>query len=134
MAAAGFRAAALALACAACTSVSADARTFEGTRWQVTAIDGRQTPANGSYTVSFAKSQIGGQFGCNRFGGEYRAHGDVLITTAIRMTMMACPEPQMTFESQGQAVLQQPMRLTWASDMRLTLSNGAGSIALQRLP
>jgi hypothetical protein len=47
MAAAVFRIAALALACAACTSIAVDARTFEGTRWRVTAIDAKPTPAKG---------------------------------------------------------------------------------------
>jgi heat shock protein HslJ len=47
---------------------------------------------------------------------------------------MACPEPAMSFESEGLAVLRQPMRLSWIAGTELTLSNGAGSIALERIP
>jgi heat shock protein HslJ len=131
MAAAGCKAALAALACAACTSIAADARTFEGTRWHVTAINGKATPASGNYVIRFDKGRIGGQFGCNHFGGEYRVARDLLSTDALAMTMMACPEPAMTFESQGGAVLQQPMRISWSSARHLTLSNFAGSIALE---
>jgi heat shock protein HslJ len=50
------------------------------------------------------------------------------------MTLMACPEPSATFENQGLAVLNQPMRMSWASSRKLTLSNAAGTIALELLP
>ena len=132
MAAAAFKGALLALALGACTSIAADQRTFEGTQWRVTAVNGQSTPAAGNYAIGFEKGRIGGQFGCNHFGGEYRINHDVLSTNAVQMTLMACPEPAMTFEAAGLAVLQQPMRLTWASGGRLTLSNAGGSIALQR--
>lgn len=134
MGAAGFRAPALALVCAACTSIAADARTFEGTDWHVTAINTRPTPAAGNYRIGFRNGRIGGQFGCNHFGGEYRVSPDVLTTSAMMMTEMGCTDPAATFESWGISVLQQPMRMSWASSRRLTLSNGAGSIDLELLP
>ena len=135
VAAAVFKAlATAALLCAGCTSINADARTFEGTRWQVSAINGRPTPATGNYVLRFGDGRIGGQVGCNHLGGDYRAAGDVLTTTALVMTEMACSEPAASFESSAIAVLQQPMRMGWISGQRLTLSNAAGSLALERLP
>ena len=134
MAAAVCRAVALALACAACSSIAVDARTFEGTRWRVTAIDGQATPANGDYRMEFQQGQIGGRFGCNGWGGRYSVAGETLTASEVRSTMMACAEPAMTFESRGLAVLQQPMRWTETAGGKLTLSNGAGSIALERQP
>ena len=134
MAAAGFRIAALALLSAACTSIAADSGTFANTRWHVTAIDGRATPSTANYLVRFDKNQIGGQFGCNHFGGEYRVTGNMLVATAIRSTMMACMEPAASFEAQGFAVLNHPMRMNWSSSQRLTLGNAAGSVDLQRIP
>lgn len=130
MGAAGFKAAGLALACAACTSIAVDARTFEGTRWRATAIDGQPTPSAGNYVIRFDKGRIGGQLGCNVFGGEFRVRGDTLTASAIRMTMMACMEPAATFESEGFTILNRPMRMIWTSSQRLTLSNSAGSIDL----
>ena len=129
MAAAGFRVAALALACAACTSVMADERTFDGTRWHVTAIDGRATPATGDYHVQFARDEISGRFDCNGWGGRYAIVGDIITAGEIRSTMMACPD--MSFESSGLAVLDRPMQIRWSSGRQLTLTNGAGSIELR---
>ena len=129
MVAAGFRAAALALTCAACTSVMADERTFDGTRWHVTAIDGRATPATGDYHVQFARDEISGRFGCNGWGGRYAIVGDIITAGEIRSTMMACPD--MSFESSGLAVLDRPMQIRWSSGRQLTLTNGAGSIELR---
>ncbi|HET8534481.1 MAG TPA: META domain-containing protein [Sphingomicrobium sp.] len=134
MAAAVFRAASLALACAACTTIAADVRTFDGTRWHVTAIDGRATPATGDYHVEFKAGEISGRFGCNGWGGAYAVSGETMTASRVMSTMMACGDPAMTFESQGLAVLRQPMRLTWIAGRKLTLSNSAGSIALERVP
>ena len=134
MAAAGFKAAALALACAACTSVMADERTLDGTRWHVTAVDGRATPATGDYHVHFTRNEISGRFGCNGFGGRYAIVGDIITAGEIRSTLMGCPEPAASFESRGFAVLNRPMQMRWTSGRQLTLSNGAGSVELQRTP
>jgi len=123
-----------ALSAAACTSVHSTSATFEGTRWQVTAINGRATPRNEGYMLRFEHGRVGGRFGCNQFGGPYRVEGDRLLATEIASTLMGCPEPAATFEQQGFAILAQPMRLIWSSDRRLTLSNSAGSIALVPLP
>jgi len=128
-----FRTAALALACAACTTVAADARTFEGTSWRVTAIDGRATPASGNYSMTFSGGEIGARFGCNSIGGHYSVSGETLTASEVRSTLMGCPEPSATFEREGAAVLNQPMHITWNGGS-LALSNAAGSIALQRQP
>ena len=119
---------------AGCTSIAADQRTFDGTRWRVTAINGQPTPATGDYHVAFAGGQISGRFGCNGWGGRYRIMQDTIVAREIASTLMGCPEPAMSFESAGLRVLGQPMRLAWASSGRLTLENGAGTIALERSP
>jgi len=122
------------LATAACaTSILPDERTFDGTRWHVTAISGQPTPA-GDYNVQFAGHAISGRFGCNGFGGSYVILGDIMNAGDIRSTMMACPGAAASFESRGFAILRLPMRMSWASGTQLTLTNGAGSIALQRIP
>jgi heat shock protein HslJ len=123
-----------ALLCAACTSIAVDARTFEGTRWHVTAINGRGTPATGDYHVEFSNGTIGGRFGCNGFGGRYAVSGELMRATEIRSTMMACSDPAASFESAGFAILNQPMRTMWESGRRLRLSNAAGAIDIQQIP
>jgi heat shock protein HslJ len=121
------------LATAACTSVMPDERTFNGTRWHVTAISGQPTPA-GDYNVQFAGNAISGRFGCNGFGGSYVILGDIMSAGSIRSTMMGCSEPAAGFESRGFAIMRLPMHMSWASGTQLTLTNSAGSIALQRIP
>ena len=134
MAAAVFRAAALALACAACTTIAVDARTFDATHWRVTAIDGRATPAIEDYSMSFSGGDIGARFGCKSIGGRYSVSSETLVATGVRSTLMGCSEPSATFEREGLAVLNQPMRMSWNGGAAVTLSNAAGSIALERLP
>jgi heat shock protein HslJ len=136
MAAAAYKLALLVLLCTACTSIAADERTFEGTEWQVTAIDGQTTPRSENYRVNFRKGQFGGRFGCNSFSGAYKVReGTILAVDPVGATEMACEGPAMDFESRGFRVLQQPMRIDWTDGHhRLKLSNGAGSINLERAP
>lgn len=134
MAAAGFRVAALALLCAACTSIAADARTFQNTRWHVTAINGRATPAKGEYRIAFSDGRLSARFGCNSIGGAYVVTRDTITTSELISTMMACGDPADSFEHAGSAVLNAPMRTNWTSSQRLRLSNNAGTIDLARLP
>ena len=134
MAAAAFRAASLALACAGCATMAADSRTFQGTRWHVSAIDGKATPAVENYSMTFTGETLAARFGCNLVGGNYSVNGEMLLATEVRSTLMGCPEPTATFERHGLAVLKQPMRIAWNSGRAVTLSNAAGSIALQQQP
>ena len=133
MAAAVFRATILAALLSGCTSVASTNATLEGTEWQVMAIDGQPTPRTETYRMQFKDGQVGGRFGCNHFGGQFSARGSTLTVTNTTSTLMGCPEPAATFEREGLAVLQQPMSMQWRSSQRLTLTNGAGSIALERL-
>ena len=118
---------------AACASVATGPSSLEGTHWQVTAINGRATAPSGNYRLEFARGGIGGRLGCNSMGGRYSIAGETLTVRDLASTLMGCPEPAASFESQGAAVLALPMRITWTSGRELTLSNAAGSLALQRL-
>ncbi len=97
-------------------------------------MNGHPTPAVGDYSVRFEQGRIGARFGCNSMGGQYRLAADVLTVGDLAQTLMGCSEPAATFESQGAAVLGQPMRIAFASDERMFLSNTAGSIALDPTP
>lgn len=123
---------AAALLVAGCTSVASNKATFEGTRWQVTAIDGHATPGGAMYQIDFADGQVGGRFGCNQFGGGYAVEDELLIVGDVAATLIGCPEPAATFETRGFAVLRQPMRMDWPAGRRLTLGNATGTITLER--
>jgi heat shock protein HslJ len=140
MAAGAFSAAALALACAACTSIVVDQRTFAGTRWRVTGIDGRPAPATQEFIFEFTSRTFGTRMGCNHASGVYRVEGGALVPAGVVSTEMACEAnaptgiPLMTYEDWGFRVLRAPMHMQWSGQDRVTLTNANGSIALERLP
>ena len=123
--------------------VTADGRRFEGcggeavvpaalagTNWRVAAINGRPTPPAGPYFINFDIARLSAKFGCNGLGANYSQSGDTVTTGPVMGTRMACPD--MSFETQGSAILERPMRMVWSGGDRLTLSNSAGSIELMR--
>ena len=123
--------------------VSADGRRFDGcggeavvpaalagTNWRVVSISGRATPAAGQFSMNFEAARLSAKFGCNGLGANYSQAGDTVTTGPVMGTRMACPD--MSFETQGSAILDRPMRINWSGGDRLTLSNSAGSIALMR--
>ena len=132
MAAAGSRLAGFALLCTACTSIHADKRTFEGTRWQVTAINGRPTSpdAGWTYQMWFSGGYIRGNI-CNRFEAPYSVARDVMELHGFMSTERGCSNPEAQFEDWAFAVLHKPMRLNWRSGHRLILANRTGSIDLE---
>lgn len=135
MAAAAFKfVIAAAVAATACASIAGDGQSFEGTRWRVTAVNGRPTPATGDSRIEFRNGEIGGRFGCNRFGGRLSVRSETITAGPIMATLMGCAAPAAAFESAGFAILNQPMRWQWTAGLQMTLSNSAGSIALERLP
>ena len=99
-----------------------------GTNWRVVSINGRQTPPRNFY-MNFIPDRIGAKFGCNSLGADYSVKGSVLTAGAVMATRMACPD--MSFETQGSAILAQPMNIAGGGD-RLVLSNRAGSMELVR--
>jgi len=106
---------------------------LHGTEWRVVAVNGRATPATGDYMMRFgARGEFGARFGCNSMGGSYRGVVGTVTVSNLASTLMGCPEPAATFESQGSAILGARMKAEQSDDGRLTLSNAAGTIMLDR--
>jgi heat shock protein HslJ len=136
MGAVGFRAPALALLCAACTSIHADQRTFEGTTWRVTAINSVQTPPYRvwPYRVWFSGGYMRGVI-CNNFQAPYTVAGGFIQLGGMENTERGCDGPTMQLEESAFAIFhRRPMRISWASSRNVTLSNGAGSLDLELQP
>lgn len=102
-----------------------------GSSWRVVAVNGRQTPATGDYSLSFDALRLTGRLGCNGFGGGYIQSGTQLDPRAISSTRMACAEPAMSFEREGLAVLSRTSTIGWNGNV-LSLTNSAGRIDLSR--
>ena len=102
-----------------------------GTNWRVTAVNGRATPAQGQYYIQFEPNRISARFGCNGMGGAFSENGNQLTVGPLAATRMFCPEPAMSFENQGGAILAQPLTVSANGD-QMTLRNSVGRIELRR--
>ena len=94
---------------AACSSGKTNP-SLNDTNWKLVAYGPVSNPipaADGIETsLKFgADGQVGGNLGCNGFGGEFTQKGDQLAFGALMSTMMACPEPQMSQESTSFSIL-----------------------------
>lgn len=83
---------------------------LEGPTWQLTAVGDasgalNDVPAGVEATALFEAGRVGGSGGCNRYGASYTLVGESLTIMPGPMTMMACPEPQMSVEQQFMATL-----------------------------
>ena len=102
-----------------------------GTDWHVALVNGRQTPTTGDYSLHFGRDgRFGARFGCNSMGADYTQTANILDLDMVIATQMACAD--MSFESQGGAILNEPMTMSWSGGDRLTLSNTRGRITLVR--
>ena len=117
-----------------CAAGPAALTDLNGTSWRVVAVNSRAVPVNGDYSMRFDRGGVGSRFGCNSMGGQYRVTGDVLVVSNLASTLMGCPEPAGTIEREASLILTQPMRMSFTSNDRLGLSNGAGSITLDPAP
>jgi heat shock protein HslJ len=107
-----------------------DGPPLDRTRWLVLAINGRPVPRDYQYWMEFDGGKLSAKFGCNSLGAGYTQTGATIDAGAIIATRMACGD--MSWESQGVAVLDQPMQVTAQGPARVTLSSSAGSIELMR--
>ncbi len=103
---------------------------LDRTRWTVVAINGQRTPPTGNFAMEFDGGRLSARFGCNSIGAGYTQTGATLDAGAILATKMACPD--MIWENQGIAVLDQAMTVTALGPNRITLTSSAGSLELVR--
>lgn len=103
---------------------------LDRTRWQVIAINGRPVPPNGEYSMEFDSGRLSTRFGCNAISSTYTQTGPSLDAGALVSTRMACGD--MSWETQGSAVLNQLMQLQALTPHRITLASSAGAIELVR--
>ena len=107
-----------------------DGPPLDRTRWLVLAINGRPVPRDYNYWMEFDAGKLNAKFGCNSIGAGYTQTGSKIDAGALLATRMACPD--MNWETQGSAVLDQPMTVSAQGPERVTLTSSAGSIELLR--
>jgi len=63
------------------------------TKWQLTSLAGKAPLLDVNVTLNFSKDAIGGNDGCNTFGGSYKTAKDTLtFGNDIFSTMMYCTD------------------------------------------
>jgi uncharacterized membrane protein/heat shock protein HslJ len=103
---------------------------LDRTRWGVIAINGRPVPPNGDYAMEFDNGRLSARFGCNSIGASYTQTGSTMDAGVLASTKMACGD--MSWETQGSAVLDKVLQVTALTPNRITLTSSAGSIELVR--
>ena len=106
--------------------------TLAGTSWTIVSVNGRAVPGGGDYYIQFSDGRLSAKFGCNGMGGAYSLNGDHLSAPNLEQTLIGCPEPAATFESQGSAILRSNVRVEKIGGERLRLVSEAGTIDLRR--
>lgn len=117
----------LTLLLAACAAPGAD---LSG-EWTLTSING-QPPLEGStVTAVFDDGRVGGQAGCNSYGGPYSVSGQKLTVSDLAQTLMYCMEPAglMEQESAFTHAFSQAASFSVTGD-RLEIQNAAGETIL----
>lgn len=96
-----------------------------GSTWVLVALPDDAAP-QAEITLTFdAENRVGGNGGCNSYGGNYTLDGDTLTFSALFSTMMACAEPSMAQELAYLSALESTQTYTLTRDT-LTLTDARG--------
>lgn len=102
---------------------------LDRTRWRVVTINNRPVPP-GDFSMEFDGGRLSARFGCNGIGATYTQTGSTLDAGPVTATRMACPD--MGWETEGIAIVDQVMQLNALGPNRITLSSSTGTIELVR--
>lgn len=74
-------------------SACAASSTLVDTSWQLTSLAGKEPLKDVEVTLNFSKDSIGGNDGCNTYGGSYQSSKDTItFGNDIFSTMMYCTD------------------------------------------
>jgi heat shock protein HslJ len=94
-----------------------------------------QTPAAADIdtSIEFKDGQVGGNVGCNGFGGKYEVEGEAITFSEVVSTLMFCEGPAGDQELATLAVLRQTATYVLDGDtLTLTAADGTAMIVLAR--
>ncbi|MCB0166914.1 MAG: META domain-containing protein [Anaerolineae bacterium] len=108
---------------------------LNGTSWRLVDFnfDQQPVPADVDITANFSEGQLSGFAGCNNYTTSIATEGEFaqsLVISPIAATLMACPEPGMSLETQYLAALQSVSQWSYlAAHLALTYETEDGGIA-----
>jgi len=125
--------AAVLLIAAGCVAGAGSGGQIEGIQWVLDSYLDNGTLAIAPETVfadaTFESNRVSGQSGCNSYRALYQTGGRSLRVSQSSATLMACVEPQMTFEQTYLTLLQSSRYYTARND-QLTIFNADGTAVL----
>ena len=103
-----------------------------GSAWVAISVAGLVPGGQAQPTMAFARSEVSGSSGCNRYGATYTYDGatGALAIAQTSTTLMACGPPQGTIEQALQAVISEADRAALDGEGRLVISGPGGMMVL----
>lgn len=98
-----------------------------GSKWELVSINGVRPLAGSSISLNFDKDSLGGNGGCNSYGGDYKVKGDKLSVSSVFSTEMYCmTEGVMDQEATYLQLLSQVEKISiGGEELILTTSDGS---------
>jgi len=81
---------------AGCINAGPSVEAFEGTSWVLTSLNGSSPLEDATITLNFEDETVGGDAGCNSYGGDYLLSGETDVTISnLVSTLRACADPEL---------------------------------------
>lgn len=113
----------------ACAAPTPNPFQLANTKWTLTGMmqnGANQPPVVPEPTLEFQTDTLGGNAGCNSYGGSYKTQGEMIQIGALRSTLMACADEQAMAQESAFLEALQNARMFEVRDDRLSIIYGQG--------
>lgn len=85
-------------------------------------------------TLEFQTDKLGGNAGCNSYGGAYKTQGEMITLSTLQVTLMACADEKTMAQESAYLNALQNARLFEMRDnvLKITYGEGKGQLVYQR--
>lgn len=120
----------------ACAALAPNPFALANTKWTLMAMTqgGISQPVVAvAPTLEFQSDTLGGNAGCNSYGGAYKTQGEMITVSTLQVTVMACAdEKTMAQESAYLDALQNARTFELRGDvLKMTYGDGQGQLVYQ---
>lgn len=114
-------------------SATQAAPNLDATRWNLVELNGHAPLVDTSLTIAFEDGGVGGNSGCNSYGGTFEVEGSSIVLSGLVSTLMACVEPVNAQEAEFLRALSEAASYEIVGG-RLTIKDASGSSSLVFAP
>lgn len=121
----------------ACAAPAPNPFALANTKWTLTEMtrNGVSQPVVAvAPTLEFQTDTLGGNAGCNSFGGDYKTQGEMIEIGALRSTLMACADEKAMAQESAYLEALQDARMFEAREkvLKITFGDGKGQLGFAR--